>query len=397
METNNNLILYLPFDNPDVYGKAFDYSKSRADAQLTGGAFLTKDAKFGKALSLNGGECITSEGIPLNSDFTLSFFIKTKHDKIGWHFNYLDDTPGSYYDKWIDVPVNEWCLFVFVKYRNTFTVYRDGIIVDELITSKTILGFSINEISLLESVALIDELKLYNAAKSHSDVLREMYPNKDVEYYVDGVNFKDYGVEVSDSYGIIGIPETKEPLSVDWGTYHGLVVDRKRTRFKERTITLDCFIEAKNKNQFVMRVFDFVNAFAKDDTRRLSIEYSGKTLPLIYEVRCMNASDVSKKWRYDDGLMVGTFQLNLIEYEPVKRVLRHIGAAGSTASITLTSNKLLNIYWGDGSYTFNVSGNETTVTHTYENDGEFDIIIAGVIEDISSFSTNCIVLWQILM
>lgn len=393
---NSDLILYLPFDDPDGCDKAFDFTLNRADAILTDGAFLTKDAKFGKSLNLNGGgECQTTTGIPFTSDWTLSLYLKVNDDKIGWLINHSGI--DNYYEKWVSAQRNEWVFFVFVRKSNTFTAYQNGVVVDTYISNDAFIGFSINDCSIGGSSALIDEVKLYNTAKSHSDVLKEQYQNRDVEYYVDGVNFKDYGVEVSDSSGIIGIPDKKEPLSVDWGTYHGVAVDRRRTRFKERTITLNCFIEAQSKSQFILKVMEFVNVFIKDETRRLKIEYSGKTLPLVYEVMCMNAADVSKKWRYDDGLMVGTFQLKLIEYEPVKRVLRHIGAAGSTASITASSNKLLNIYWGDGSYTFNVSGNNQTVTHTYEIDGEYDIIIAGVIEDITDFTTDCIVIWNKLL
>lgn len=95
--------------------------------------------------------------------------------------------------------------------------------------------------------------------------------------------------------------------------------------------------------------------------------------------------------------MVGTFKLKLIEDEPVKRVLRHISANdNSKASIKVTSSKLLNIYWGDGTHTYNVAGNDTVVEHTYTLAGEYDIIIAGVIEDIEKFETNDIVIWELL-
>lgn len=396
METNNDLILYLPFDNPDEYGKAFDYSNSRADALLSDGAKLTTDAVIGKALDLNGsGECVSPIDIPFGANFTLSFYLKAQVEKIGWMLNFTGI--DNYHDFWIDIQPDEWELFVFVKSDNVFIIYKNGVVVDVFEMTENPIGFSINDQYLLDSNALIDELKLFNTAKTHAEILRTQYSSQDVEYYIDGLNFKDYFVEVSDSTGVLGIPERKEVLTLDYGTYHGLVVDRKRQRYKERTITLDCFIEAQTKSQFVMRVMDFINLFTKEDTRRLKIEYSGKTLPLLYEVVCVNLADISKKWRFDDGLMVGTFQLKLIEFEPVKRVLRHIGEAGSIASLIASSNKLLNIYWGDGTFTYNVSGTNQTVTHQYENAGEYDIIITGVIEDITNFSTNCIVLWQQLM
>lgn len=108
--------------------------------------------------------------------------------------------------------------------------------------------------------------------------------------------------------------------------------------------------------------------------------------------------DPDKQWgQYSDDVMVGTFTLKLVEDEPVKRVLRHIGTtANSVASISFSSYKMLNIYWGDGSHSYNVSGLNKTIEHTYTEPGEYDIIIAGVIEDITDFSTNDIVVWETL-
>ena len=48
---DKNLILYLPFDDPDG-SVAYDYSKSRADGALSGGAFFSKQAKVAKSLGM---------------------------------------------------------------------------------------------------------------------------------------------------------------------------------------------------------------------------------------------------------------------------------------------------------------------------------------------------------
>jgi len=41
-----------------------------------------------------------------------------------------------------------------------------------------------------------------------------------------------------------------------------------------------------------------------------------------------------------------------------------------------------------------VSGTNRTIEHTYEQEGEYEIVITGVIEDIEAFSTNEIMLWE---
>ena len=96
--------------------------------------------------------------------------------------------------------------------------------------------------------------------------------------------------------------------------------------------------------------------------------------------------------------MVGTFTLTLVEDDPVKMVLRHITAeADSITSFKLTTYSPLTVFWGDGSVTTRVRGEQLTVEHTYQKPGEYDIIIAGLVEEISDFETNDIIVWQRLM
>lgn len=394
MATDKNLILNMPFDDPDGYGKAFDYSANRADGVLSGGAFLSRNAKQGKALDLNGsGECQTTQIIPFSSDFTICMWIKPTTKEIGWMLNYTG--VNNYHDKWVNVIPNEWIYLSFVKRNTLFVLSIDGVEIERIIVPGNIIGFSINDSNVSACNASIDSFKMFSSAKTNGEILKLMANSHDVEYYIDGTNIKDMGVYVSKSTGIIGGLERKESLSVDYDNYHGTVVDKKRPRYKERTITLDCFLEASSKSSFIEWVMMFIGLFQKPGNQRLKIEYDGEERPLVYEIYCPNPTDVEKDWSYDDDLMVGTFKLKLVECEPVKRVLRHIGKTGNTqASITVSSSKLLNVYWGDGSHSYDISGANKTITHTYDTPGEYDIVIAGVIEDITAFATNCIVIWD---
>lgn len=391
---DKNLILYLPFDDPDGT-TAQDYSLSRKDATLSGGATFSREAKKGKSLALNGGDCITAQELPLSSDFTLTMFVKTDYDKIGWLLNFSG--VYNFQEQWLDVKPGEWLFLAFVKQGNTFKVYRDGGRVFIANLSGTPIGLSINSLELVDSCAQVDELQLFNVAKNEADILK-MQASDDVEYYIDGNNFKDYGVYVSASSGLVGRLAQKDALQVDWDNYHGVVRNKKRKRFKERTISLECFIEASGRAAFVEWKDRFLALFDGDGTHRLRVEYDGRAKPLVYEVDIIDEMDITKTWpRYSEDLMVGTFTLQLVEDEPVKRVLRHVAAeAGTKASFTVSTYKLLNVYWGDGTHTFNVKGDNVTVEHTYEKGGEFDIVITGVIEDIEKFDTNEIVVWNIL-
>ena len=391
---DKNLILYLPFDDPDG-SKAYDYSAGRHDATLSGGATFTKEAKTGKALDLCGGEVSTALAIPFNGDFTVSLYVQIQQRRLGWLLN----LPGieQHKEQWFDVVPGEWYYMALVRSGSTFKVFlnADCIYVGSLSANPTGLALCTEE--LLTTTAKLDEVQVFNVAKTEKEILK-MQANNDVEYYVDGQNFKDYGVYVSASDGLVGRLAQKEGLSVEYDNYHGIVRDRKRKRFKERSITLNCFIEASSRSAFVEWQSRFFALFDGDHTRRLKVEYDGKAKPLVYEVDINDEVNVSKKWgSYNNELMVGTFQLKLVEDEPVKKVLRHIsGSNNSKATITVSTYKYLNIYWGDGTHTFNVAGNDTTVEHTYALPGEYDIIVTGVIEDIEKFETNAITVWELL-
>ncbi|HBG40092.1 MAG TPA: hypothetical protein DDW85_01595 [Porphyromonadaceae bacterium] len=391
---DDNLILHLPFDDPDGLNKVYDYSTNRNDGTLSGSAFLTRHAQKGKALDINGdGECVVPRNIPFNSNFTLSFWAKTTSNKIGWLIN----MPGTnnYREKWINVLPGEWNFFALVKDGKKISVFFNQKLDESMMLPDNPIGISINDEFISGCYSSIDDVRLFDVAKNTAEVLKMQYDKNDVEYFVNGLNFKDFGVYVSNSTGLVGMLERKEALTVEWDNYHGIVRDKKRPRYKERTISLDCFIEASSRSAYVEWVNLFLSQFDKEGTQRLSVEYDGNTKPLVYEVVALNDVDPDKKWgTYNDELMVGTFKLRLTEDEPVKRVLRHIGSDNSTAQITVTTSKLLNIYWGDGTHTFDVSGTDKEVSHKYEKRGEYDIVITGVIEDIEEFSTNAIIIWN---
>ena len=115
---------------------------------------------------------------------------------------------------------------------------------------------------------------------------------------------------------------------------------------------------------------------------------------MVYEVYCKDAIEIQKEW--SDDLMVGTFKLKLIEPEPVKRVLKHIRVNDATkaCTITLTSSKYVNIYWGDGSVDYDISGDSFKITHNYDVNGDYFPVVTGCIDEISSFETNAIIVWE---
>ncbi len=391
---DTTLKLYLPFDEVSEVNEAVvtaDFSKYRHDATITGDAELKAGgAVLGQALVLNGGEAVTDYELPWSQNFTLVCWVKPTQNMVGWLLNFTGS--GNYFEQLFDVVPGEWHSFIFVRNGNTFTVYMDrrAVYVGEM--SANPIGLAVSEPGLFESNASVDEVMVYERALTAEEIIKIKKGMDDVEYYVDGVNFKQFGVYVSESTGLVGQLKRKEGLTVEWPDYHGKVVDRQNPRYEERKISLTCFIEAESRQDYVQKANAFFEAFRASGTQRLKVEFDGTTRPLVYEVYMKDSADTSKKWgQYNSDLMVGTFKLVLEEDEPVKRVVRFTGPRPAT--IAYTSPKLTNIYWGDGTHTFNLSG-EVSQSHTYAEEGTYDIIVTGVIENITGFTTNGIVIWN---
>lgn len=215
----------------------------------------------------------------------------------------------------------------------------------------------------------------------------------DVIYYIDGVDLRQYGVFVSASDGLLSKPTPKKPLSFNWETYHGEVVDLSKRYYEAREIQLSCFIKAEDNEEFIQKCNIFIALFDKAGTRRLTVKVDSSE-PLVYEVYLSDGVDIKKKWSNDKT--VGTFTLKLREPEPIKKVLKYTRTSDldKTVSITVTSTKALNIYWGDGSHSYDISGTSQTVTHNYSTNGVFYIIITGTIDDISSLTTTGKIVWN---
>jgi hypothetical protein len=212
-------------------------------------------------------------------------------------------------------------------------------------------------------------------------------------YYLDGIDFKNWDIYVSESNGLLDRPKMKAPLKMDWDDYHGEIIDLTRKRIEARDITLNCWMKATGKMDFITKFNSFIEMFQKDGTQRLLVDIH-PTKPLIFEVYNQDGISISKRW--NDNLMVGTFTLKLREPDPVKRIVRHqrISEGTKTLTITATSNRALTIFWGDGTKTEDVYGENITRSHNYTTDGIFYAVISGVIEDITNFSTNGILVWN---
>jgi len=215
----------------------------------------------------------------------------------------------------------------------------------------------------------------------------------EVIYKIDGIDMSTYGVYVSASEGLLSRPKPKKPLSVQWQDYNGEVVDLSKRTYEPREIELECFIKADSQWEFQDKCKTFLDVFDLVDTKRLSVSVGDAIKPLVYEVYGADAIEIKKTW--SEKNMVGTFKLKLTEPEPIKKVIKFIAVTGAMqTSITVTSAKLLNVYWGDCSHTYDVSGIAQTVTHTFSTTGTYYIVVTGNIDEITSLTTNGEIVWS---
>jgi hypothetical protein len=212
-----------------------------------------------------------------------------------------------------------------------------------------------------------------------------------VTYSIGGKDPREYGIYVSGSEGILGSPKLKKLTTFSWDSHHGESVDLKSKLYEPREITLSCFLSARTAEEFILNFTAFRQLFEKPGTCRLEIN-AIPDKPMLYEVYCKDGIDVSKAWSEDT--MTGTFKLKLIEPEPVKRILKFVRSSSRTAiNLVLLSNKVVSIYWGDGTVDHDVMGSASPIKHTYSADGDYYIVIAGNIDEVNTTS-NATIVWN---
>ena len=417
----NNIIINMPFDEKDGSSTAYDYSINRADGTVVNAAFVV--GRSGNCIKFDSdGFCtIPSERTPssvdLSGDFSLLYWFNRENfpdgisaKRIGVLGHY---SGGEHVEEWFSIPANTWTYWAIVKDGATLRVYIDTSLVATLTgPSANLIGLSINQDLYttqeeadesgnatdidVGAYGLLEDFVYYNVALTQEEISESLTneTNPTITATIDGVNLLDFGCKVQTYGGIFDTPELKESQSVDMNCLHGAIKDLTNRTFKEREIKLVCYIKAAGATEFQQRLNALNALLATDGTHRLMFDTSPMR-PLVYEVYLDGKIEIRKKIRKND-IMIGTFTLNLKEPQPIKKVLRHQSATSDTVSVRLNTPLPISIYWGDGTVTEDIDGDYTStpITHQYTTEAVFYIIIAGVVEKITDFETNAIVVWD---
>jgi hypothetical protein len=141
-----------------------------------------------------------------------------------------------------------------------------------------------------------------------------------VIYTLDGRRFGYWGVHVTKTTGLVGNPDYKTPFTMDWNDQQGTWIDLEHRKYKNRVITMDCFIKTNseiNAWQAYKTFSSYFNVNA-DTLKRLSVTFTGQAKALLYQVY-LEKSEVTYKWRRGQNIL--KFRLTLIEPEPIKATI----------------------------------------------------------------------------
>lgn len=411
--SKEKMVLHLPFDEEVGSTRAHNFAPNRTasnDAILGDGCSLTEDAVFGNALHISeDGECSVGENpIELAGEFTLSAFIKPTSREISLIMNFSASNPTQSHA--VAVRPSQWIFVAIQRVLMNNSYYTRFIVGDKIVYNQQAPGACVGCGVCADDAAetTVDDLKVWNRALSLSEVFILQKEDEYLDFFVDGVNFKEFGVEVSKADGMLDALARKEPTRVDWDSLHGEVVDLSRPHWQARDITLECFIVSSSNTAFIRSMNRFLSAFAKAGTQRLTCQYSGTVKPLEFDVYRDEKVEVDNTWT--DELKVGTFTIALREPQPIKMVLKHIcQSAGSSAWFQCHTSKMLTVTWGDKDTTCTIisgsgnasksnslhdaNGNPLKVQHTFAAAGDYDIVIHGNIESVTDFTTNCIIIY----
>ncbi len=410
-------IFDMPMD--EVYNSpiAYDFSSQQSHAKVSGHVFIP--GYIGNAMHIgdNGIAKTRNTTINLTQDFTVSVWIKNNTEVgyaapqgIKFQFEINEASVSEFLHNTADI--GTWVHWAFVKTSAGAKIYKNGVAIGttpfgagdlsawairQILPTATggfdyTLNMTFSEIIPAAGLADMDEVQIFDYALSDTEINQIVHPADEILlYWIDEQKFTDFGVYVEDSKGLIDALETKEVQTVDWAGEHGVVPDLERPRFMPREITLDCFFKSDGYMDFTLQMNEFLSKFKTKGTHRLRVDIDRRR-PLVYEVYMESANEIKKKWRNSE--FFGKFTLKLKEYLPVKRVLRFTKTnAQNTVTINIDCKTPFNIYWGDGTVTENVIGQQI-VSHIYQENKVYRIICAGVLEDINAFTHNAILLWS---
>lgn len=136
---------------------------------------------------------------------------------------------------------------------------------------------------------------------------------------LNGKFFKDFGIYISSSNGLLGELKPKKQESKDWPEYNGLMLDlTKSNLYESRQFDLTGWVIGENWLDMLSNFIEVFGELRKPGKQRLLLDVFGEKT-LVFDVRTENEIELKKDFR--NNTMVGTFNVKLIEHNPIKKIL----------------------------------------------------------------------------
>lgn len=393
-----NVILDMPFDESENSPIAYDHSPGAHHATITDGKFIP--GKFGNCVFFPGVGLaeIYPQFVDLTQDFTYMIWI------VAYGYGYQPFTtfcgikfPGENNEVkvYFNSDFSTWTHVTITKEGNYINVYMDGGLVKRVVQP----GLDLTGFCILNTLphttggySSFDSGKIIQGVaippdEIHEEIIKNIKP---VEFSVNNVLFTDFGVYVDGMSGPFGRPPKKDGLTVDWPDEHGEVKANSAVDIYEaKQIRLSCWLQANSLDEMFTRWFSFLDAISGPGTFRLQLKAG--TRMVCAEVRLEEEVEMDKD-KFVEGENFARFTLNLIEPQPVKKILK---VTGNSANVSFTTSNMMTIYWGDGSVTANARTG--SYPHDYTEPGDKYIVIVGRLDKLSNFTTDAIPHWNYLV
>jgi hypothetical protein len=199
--------------------------------------------------------------------------------------------------------------------------------------------------------------------------------------YIDGVDiYTTYGVVLEKSEGTLAPLQLKDPVTHSWPDEHGDDVYLDKVYLQPREITLKCAIVATSASGYVTALKNFFNALVAPKYRYLKLANINKG----YLVYLKEATDVTRITRMTGNPVIGRFTIRLYEPHPVNRTF---SCTSATCSLTISSQKSLTIWWGDGT-SDTIQGTSQNKSKNYGSAATRYVVLFGSVEAITSISSS---------
>ncbi|WP_137905381.1 phage tail family protein [Chryseobacterium sp. 2VB] len=196
-----------------------------------------------------------------------------------------------------------------------------------------------------------------------------------LKWSINGRDFVEFGINVSESKGVLDKLKPRERNSYTWAEYHGKQFDLSKPFYEAREMELQCWLRASDSDTLTENFNSFLALFDTKSTKRFTIEPFGNK-EYAYEVLLNGSADLTKEFR--DGEMYGSFTLKLIEPNPIKKILK---TTLDSFKISYEIDSETEIFFGDGTKQTgrgNVSLTKDYSAPSYENSGLSIVSTSGV-------------------